>query len=680
MSMKGKNLAIVLSVVISFLGVSLLTYAATTISTNIITGGTLEVTGVSTFTDDINADSGTFFVDVSTNRVGVGTTAPAALFSVGGAGGTVTGDAYFTGGLTVGGGATINSIDGSILFASTASDPTGVTQGTLYYNSTNKTLRLYDGVDWFTVGTTTSGLTLSGSKIQLSDLTLQYLTFGTTTAAKHGAYVSVATIAASSTTAVPLTLRAEASQLANLFQIQNIGGTNLVYADSAGALFASSTLQVGGATRLYGALTVDGSVTAGDAVGDSLTVNAGTVAMGNRATTTITNNFLNAWSIATSSTIATPTLTIDTSNGAVGRIGIGTLTPVATLDIVGSLQANGSTTLGSAVTETLTIQSGIIARGTRATTTIPNNLLNVWSIATSTGITPTLSISTASGPVGRIGIGTTSPGALFHVEGDAIFNDNAANYDFRIAGQNEEDLLFIDASGDGVGIASNTPAATFSIDKRNGALPLFIGDDGSSTPYMIIDHTGYVGIGITDPTATLTVDGTVIFNEAGAAANNFRAESDNEANMLMLDATNDAVGIASSSPYATFSVEKRDGVIPFVVGDDGSTTPFLLVNHEGKTVVASSSPISGVRFGSCSVIFNGNVGAGVYSNASTTNCAATNVTGADQIFMTPIGLESFIAYTGASSTANGVIQVGIVNTATTSVAVTAKTWHWMAIR
>jgi hypothetical protein len=43
---------------------------------NITAPGNLSVTGTSTLTDDLNVDSGTLFVDASTNRVGVGLTSP----------------------------------------------------------------------------------------------------------------------------------------------------------------------------------------------------------------------------------------------------------------------------------------------------------------------------------------------------------------------------------------------------------------------------------------------------------------------------------------------------------------------------------------------------------------------------------------------------------------------------
>src|SRR3989344_5467520 len=64
--------------------------------------------------------------------------------------------------------------------------------------------------------------------------------FGTTTPIGN----SVVTIEASSSGAVPLSIRAASGQSANLFQIQDSSAANLFYSNASGGLFASSTLQV----------------------------------------------------------------------------------------------------------------------------------------------------------------------------------------------------------------------------------------------------------------------------------------------------------------------------------------------------------------------------------------------------------------------------------------------------
>ena len=59
---------------------------------------------------------------------------------------------------------------------------------------------------------------------------------------------------------------------------------------------------------------------------------------------------------------------------------------------------------------------------------------------------------------GKVGIGLSDASAQFVVNEDATFNESGADKDFRVEGDTETDLLFIDASTDRIGIGTNTPA------------------------------------------------------------------------------------------------------------------------------------------------------------------------------------------------------------------------------
>ena len=313
--LQKRNIATVgITSLVAFLFVAVSVYGATTISTNINTGGTLTVTGQSTLTGAIYASStaqinstlttyadavfnengaatgdfriegdtitSLFHADASADRVGIGTSTPSAFFSVGEAGGTVTGDIYLTGGLTVGATTTINSTEGTILLASSRqSDPTGV-EGLFYYSAANKNVRLYNGSSWGVIGTST-GFDLSGRNIHLSDINNHFITLGTTTA--HDA--SLLTLEATSTLSVPLTLVGETSQAANLFQIKNDADTNLFYVNSAGGVFGSSTVQFTGNGLLYGTLNVTGLTTLIGATTTRVSISENLM-VGGRATTT----------------------------------------------------------------------------------------------------------------------------------------------------------------------------------------------------------------------------------------------------------------------------------------------------------------------------------------------------------------------------------------------------------
>jgi hypothetical protein len=57
----------------------------------------------------------------------------------------------------------------------------------------------------------------------------------------------------------------------------------------------------------------------------------------------------------------------------------------------------------------------------------------------------------------------TYDGTTFKVDGAAVFNDSGADVDFRVEGDTDANLLFVDASTDRVGVGTNTPAVKFDI-------------------------------------------------------------------------------------------------------------------------------------------------------------------------------------------------------------------------
>jgi len=301
------------SVVLSFLFVALISYAATTISTNVNTGGTLTVSGASNLNGNVTFGDAAGDVILSTGGFQASST---ALF-----GGAVT--LYANTALSGALGLTLGS---------SASDITGAA-GMIYYNSGSNVVRLHDGSNWFTLGTTTSGLTLSGNRLQLGDLNY-FTTFGTTT--QQG--LSMLTVEATSTAAIPLTLVARAAQTANTFQIRDAGSANLLYVNSAGGIFGSSTAQ------FTGALTTYGNVTLGDAITDVITLT------GNSSTTnslTVGGNF---WVNGRATT---------TSAGALSTEGAittqGTIWASSTAFVTGALTTYGNVTLGDAASDAIVI-------------------------------------------------------------------------------------------------------------------------------------------------------------------------------------------------------------------------------------------------------------------------------------------------------------------------------------
>ena len=302
----GTMRSIALSIVFSSLFIAVSVGAATTISTNITTGGTLSVTGLTTL-GYASSTGQSLTGNISVN--GMATTTGS------------NGNVELRGGLTVGN-ATTNSLAGTILLSAQSSDPTGVTQGTIYYNSTSKVLRLFDGSSWFTTGTTSSGFLLNNNNIRLDDLTLRNMTIGTTT--QQGLGLSMVTIEATTTSSIPLSLVGFSGQTAHLLDIFNVSTTSsrLFYISSGGGLFASSTgafggtLTVGGAITATSTLSVTGLTTLVSASSTSLSV-LNALYVGGTASSTIKGDNTASTLPYASTTMITAT-TASTTNLIVG--------------------------------------------------------------------------------------------------------------------------------------------------------------------------------------------------------------------------------------------------------------------------------------------------------------------------------------------------------------------------
>lgn len=153
---------------------------------------------------------------------------------------------------------------------------------------------------------------------------------------------------------------------------------------------------------------------------------------------------------------------------------------------------------------------------------------------------------------GNLGIGVSTPNAKLDVRGSAIFNEAGADVDFRVEGDTQVNLLFIDASTDRVGIGTATP----------GAL--------------------------------LDVRGAAIFNEDGADVD-FRVEGVGASNALFVDGANGSVGVGTGAPSGlqvslavAESVRGVDNVrlgvasgTPRVIFEDSGFTQWQIDNSAG---------------------------------------------------------------------------------------------------
>ncbi len=139
----------------------------------------------------------------------------------------------------------------------------------------------------------------------------------------------------------------------------------------------------------------------------------------------------------------------------------------------------------------------------------------------------------------------------------------------------------------------------------------------------------------------VSVDGTLTVNDSGAATGDVRMEGDTLSNLFFLDASADKIGIGTTTPFSTLSLESQAGVTPFTIGS--STATLFAVKDDGKIGIGTTD-------------FQKNIN--VQGTGSTTlymTSTSTSAVGASIILEDTDG-----AGCSEISVLNGVISIGVV--------------------
>lgn len=154
-------------------------------------------------------------------------------------------------------------------------------------------------------------------------------------------------------------------------------------------------------------------------------------------------------------------------------------------------------------------------------------------LGATTASAATVTTATVTGTLAVTGVTTLSDNLIANK--GAIINENANDVDTRVEGTTDANLIYVDAGTNRVGIGTATPATKLDV---NGAATI----------------TGATAItGATTVTGDTTLDGAVVINEAGANKDT-RIEGDTDANLLMVDASADCVGIGTATPAKKLDV------------------------------------------------------------------------------------------------------------------------------
>jgi len=156
------------------------------------------------------------------------------------------------------------------------------------------------------------------------------------------------------------------------------------------------------------------------------------------------------------------------------------------------------------------------------------------------------------------------------VNGSTVFNDNSEDFDFRVESDDNENMLFVDASTDMVGIGTNTPGATLDVRGNihiyasQGHIDFFETDQANKNwRFEVTDSNWAVTeVGVATPfklkagapANALQADSGRLNVNQGGVDYDFRVSGDNEVNLLFCNAGTDRVGIGTNAPTNTFDV------------------------------------------------------------------------------------------------------------------------------
>lgn len=264
------------------------------------------------------------------------------------------------------------------------------------------------------------------------------------------------------------------------------------------------------------------------------------------------------------------------------RVGIGTSTPENQLTVREDF--NGTTSLSSRNSNsgTSAVASFVAASNSAAIQHQAYSSGHLGTIASIPRADSIAILDSTSLPSARFIIGNMNNTPLYFIQNDivrqtfdsseVVFNDTGVVYDFRVEGDTEPNLLFVDAGTDRVGIGTSSPTARLNV----------------------------VG--------SFIQDGGAIFNEAGGNVD-FRVEGDTEPNLLFVDAGTDRVGIGTNTPsrllHTQETVNGTTGVLVDNLSTGTSAQAALSVrNNSGVTAI-----VLAYGSNSATVVWNGTAAA-----------------------------------------------------------------------
>ena len=275
--------------------------------------------------------------------------------------------------------------------------------------------------------------------------------------------------------------------------------------------------------------------------------------------------------------------------------------------------------------------------------------------------------------------------------GGFVFNEAGAAVDFRVEGDTNQNLLFVDGSADKVGIGTDSPAGILHVKGEysdgghitiedtssalktrfyNGNTASVIAVDegdavGTSSLQISVDNSTKATFGASSTTFDQNVtinastnqavigNSVTVFNEGGANID-FRVEGDTDANLLFGDASTDRVGIGTNAPAYLLDVDGAIGADSITVGESNKYLTMTRVAG-GTFGIARLHEI----LGSFEVMVGANTAAVEITNHSVGSPVVTiNPAGIDMDFIVEGDTDTDLLFCDAG---NDIVQIGKLN-------------------
>lgn len=174
---------------------------------------------------------------------------------------------------------------------------------------------------------------------------------------------------------------------------------------------------------------------------------------------------------------------------------------------------------------------------------------------------------------------------IFEVQplGGITVNEQGSDTDSRFEGDNDAQLLYIDAGADRVGVGTTNPQSRFEIlGRADEAQERIICNATQTTaPWIIADSAG-------NRLIYAHQSGGLVVNEQGADSDT-RVEGDTDINLLFVDAGVNRVGIGTGTPGAKHDIvgtadEVQQRIIIYTGGGGQTLFPFLIEEPDGDNL------------------------------------------------------------------------------------------------